>query len=183
MARLALHVVAGIAWLGGVSCVCLPGCGPLPGVAGLASKSDRSSQLETATSIPDPFVIELTGTEHRWQARYPEIGGAVAVVRDLQNGPNFPVPCDTDVVLVLKSTDFIYTLAIPELGLKQVAVPDLEFRMSFRPIRGGRYSLIGDELCGLKSSDQLVHLVAEPRTQLLQFLTRSQRQDDSLPSP
>jgi cytochrome c oxidase subunit II len=140
----------------------------------------RSQAVDAAKSIPDPLVIRLTGTEHRWQAVYPQIRGAIPVVQDLRAGQRLHVPRDTEVVLILKSTDYIYTLAIPELGLKQIAVPDLEFRMTFRPSPDGTYSLIGDELCGLQQSDQTVQLIAESRAQFVQFLERSQARNDSL---
>jgi heme/copper-type cytochrome/quinol oxidase subunit 2 len=58
------------------------------------------------------------------------------------------VPLNTTVVLTLKSRDFVYSLSIPKFGVKEVAVPNLEFQMRFRPIQSGRFALEGDELCG-----------------------------------
>jgi heme/copper-type cytochrome/quinol oxidase subunit 2 len=180
MAQFTRRQPAGITWLGGLSCLCLAGCGPSPDAGVPLQDAVRFQAADAAESIPDPLVIQLTGTEHRWQAVYPQIGDAIPVVQDLGAGQRLHLPFDTDVVLILKSTDYIYTLAIPELGLKQIAVPDLEFRMTFRPSAGGPYSLIGDELCGLQQSDQAVQLVAEPREQFVQFLERSQTKEESL---
>lgn len=164
---------ARIIGLWGVLSFCVAGCGQSPTVAA------HGKQVNATASIPDPLVIQLTGTEHRWQAKYPDIGGRGSVIHDMRPGERLHVPQGSDVVLVLKSKDYIYTLAIPELGLKQVAVPDLEFRLSFRPSADGLYSLIGDELCGLQQSDQSVQLVAEPREQFLQYLSRSSAKDES----
>ena len=120
-------------------------------------------------TIPEPFRIQLTGTQHRWRAEYPVMGCAAELLsaeRDLH------VPVDTIVVLILKSTDYIYTLAIPEFGLKEIAVPELEFRMEFRPTKVGSYSLIGEELCGTPGLDDPVRLIVEPRAEFQAWLRR-----------
>ncbi|MDA1166566.1 MAG: hypothetical protein O3B13_26010, partial [Planctomycetota bacterium] len=101
---------------------------------------------ETAASvevIPEPLYIRLTGTEHRWSSRYPAMTGSTSHNDRLQGGRDLHVPVDTTVVLVLSSTDYIYTLAIPEYGVKEIAVPNLEFRMEFRPMQCGQFELIG----------------------------------------
>ena len=113
--------------------------------------------------IPDPFAIRLTGTDHRWQAVYPAIGTAGPVVQELHAGSQLRVPVDTEIILVLTSSDYIYTLAVPELGLKEIAVPGMEFRIMFRMTDLGQYSLINDELCGLPASGNVARLVVEPR--------------------
>lgn len=58
------------------------------------------------------------------------------------------VPVNTTVVLTLKSTDYVYSLSIPQFGVKEVAVPKLEFQMRFRATVSGRFELEGSELCG-----------------------------------
>lgn len=136
----------------------------------LETHPDQEEQAAAVASIPDPLFIQLTGTEHQWRAAYPMIDGALPAVDELQAGYQLHVPLDTEVVLILKSTDYIYTLAIPELGLKEIAVPDLEFRMTFRPINVGQYSLIGEELCGPPGRDRPRQLVVESRKQFLAWL-------------
>jgi len=58
------------------------------------------------------------------------------------------LPLGTKIILVLKSTDYVYTFAIPEQGLKEIAVPALEFRMGLRPTKARELKLVGEGLCG-----------------------------------
>ncbi len=151
----------------GIAFLCLAGgCQSQSGT----TRPDQEDGASTEASIPDPLVIQLTGTEHQWRAAYPMIDGALPAIDELQAGYLLHVPLDTEVVLILKSTDYIYTLAIPELGLKEIAIPDLEFRMTFRPTSVGQYPLIGEELCGLPGRDRSRHLVVESRQQFLTWL-------------
>src|SRR4029077_9337405 len=107
---------------------------------------------------------------YRWHVRYPgEDGrlvteGAALTLRDVH------VPVQTKVILVLKSTDFVYTLALPQFGLKEIAVPDLEFRMEFRSTVAGRFELIGDELCGDPHPELRGVLIVEPVDRFLSWL-------------
>ncbi len=154
----------------GIATLCLVGGCHSYSVATLPDQiEDDDAAL---ASISEPLFIQLTGTKHRWRADYPMIDGTFLAIDDLQAESQLHVPLDTEVVLILKSTDYIYTLAIPELGLKEIAVPDLEFRMAFRPTRVGLFPLIGEELCGLPGGDNSGQLVVESREQFLAWLRR-----------
>lgn len=122
--------------------------------------------------IIEPLCIQLTGTNHRWQVTYPALKGVPSAIDLLRAGRDLHVPVDTSVVLILKSTDFIYTLAIPEFGLKEIAVPDLEFRMTFRPMQVGHYPLIGEELCGSPESEGPGQLIVESQAKFQAWLRR-----------
>jgi hypothetical protein len=58
------------------------------------------------------------------------------------------LPLETDVVLKLESDDFIYIMSNPELGLKQIAVPELTHTLKFHTARIGPFELLADPLCG-----------------------------------
>jgi len=126
------------------------------------SSPDESSLAESAPNLGEPYCIEIRGSDYRWHVRYPDNGGCVdeegreSIERDVH------VPAQTDVVLVLKSDDYVYTLALPTFGLKEIAVPNLEFRMAFRPPDAGRFPLLGDQLCGDLHPELQGDLVVEP---------------------
>lgn len=111
---------------------------------------------QPARVLPQPLVIHLTGTEHLWQAEYVLEDG-----QSLRVGPELHVPVDWPVEFVLESNDYIYTLAIPAFGLKEIAVPELEFRMSLRAEKSGVFALIGEEMCGLPGEAGPGQLVVE----------------------
>ena len=63
-------------------------------------------------------------------------------------------------------------MAIPEFSLEDVAVPDLEFRTSLRPMRSGVFPLIGEELCGLPGEDGPGRLIVVPLSEFQPWLDR-----------
>ena len=130
-------------------------------------------------TIREPYCIEITGSDYRWHVRYPDGDGQIAeqgsgpIVRDIH------VPCQTDVVFVLTSNDYVYTLALPQYGLKEIAVPKLEFRMEFHPLVAGRFPLEGDELCGDPHPNLQGELIVEPRDRFMKWLADQKQVHDN----
>ncbi len=119
--------------------------------------------------IPEPFCIEMTGSNYRWHVRYPDSEGRFAEQNE-RTTRDIHVPDQTNVVLVLKSDDYVYTLELPQYQMKEIAVPKLEFRMEFRTPEAGRFPLLGDELCGDPHPELKGDLIVEPREQFLKWL-------------
>lgn len=121
-------------------------------------------------AVGAPFLIHITGSDKRWHVQYPGadgdplFAGMGLPLRDIH------VPQDMDVEFVLHSTDYLYMLALEEQGVKQIALPDLEFRLTFHPARTGSFELAGNEMCGEPHPELQGHLIVEPREQLLQWL-------------
>jgi heme/copper-type cytochrome/quinol oxidase subunit 2 len=103
---------------------------------------------QAAFQIGEPCRIELTGTGHRWHARYQSADGRVATTGISSSGQKIHVPLGSDTVIVLKSTDYVYLFAVPKCGLKEIAVPELEFKIEFRPMEAGSFPLVSQRLCG-----------------------------------
>lgn len=147
--------------------------------AGCSNTSDPVSDSRSPTSlglpsipvaIHEPYCIEVTGHEYRWEVRYPSADGLLATDDDLLAVRNVHVPQGTDVVLLLKSLDYVYVMELPQFGLKEMAIPTLEFRMSFHPREAGQFALLGDELCGDPHPELKGHLIVEPREDFLNWL-------------
>lgn len=146
----------------------------VPGIVGGCSpaSSDAPHALPApALPVPDPFRVELTGANFAWDVRYPDAEGHQAAGKTIPNGRDVHVPVNTRVVLILKSTDYVYTLSIPEYGLKQIAVPDLEFQLEFRSGAVGRLDLLGEHLCGQADNDIQGELIVEPPDRMRPWLT------------
>jgi cytochrome c oxidase subunit II len=58
------------------------------------------------------------------------------------------VPVDTDIMFHLKSRDVLHSFFLPNLRLKQDAVPGMTIPMWFKATEVGEYDLICAELCG-----------------------------------
>lgn len=122
----------------------------------------------------EPFVIEVTGSKNAWSAKYPSSQGIPHRAQTVSADRELHLPVDTDVTLVFKSTDYVYTFAIPQRRLKQLAVPNLQFRMNLSSPQPCRLYFVGEGLCGDPHTQVPGRLVFEPRKQYLQWL-RGQR--------
>jgi heme/copper-type cytochrome/quinol oxidase subunit 2 len=142
-----------------------------------ANTSTSHKDSEAAQQIVDSVYIQLTGTEHRWKAEYlaTDSGLSECVLRPLDM--NLHVPVGASVVFILKSSDYVYTLAIPAFGLKEIAVPDLEFRMAFRPMRMGLFPFVGEELCGAPGQVGPGQLIVESLADYQAWFRRNKNQN------
>lgn len=125
--------------------------------------------------IHEPLCIEMTGSNYRWQVRYHNADGCVATDDDVLTVRNVYVPLETEIILLLRSRDFVYLLTLPEFGLKEIAVPDLEFRMTFRPPAVGRFAMDGDELCGDPHPELRGQLIVQSRNDFLAWLDEQRK--------
>ena len=100
-------------------------------------------------TITEPIEIVVTGTNYRWQVRNPGLDGALETGDDIQTVQELRVPFATDIHLELKSLDFLYTFSVPELNLREIAVPDLGFTLEFNLQQAGQYELRCEQICGM----------------------------------
>jgi heme/copper-type cytochrome/quinol oxidase subunit 2 len=125
-----------------------------------------------APAPPGPYHIEITGSSKRWQVRYPDFSGRLPPGHDhALSVRNIHVPLNTRVVVVLRSTDYVYTFAVPEHGL-EIAVPNLEFQMEFYSDKAGEFDLFGEPLCGDPHSQISGHIVVDPHDRFSAWLDR-----------
>lgn len=100
----------------------------------------------------DAVDVRLVAQDTSWQASY--ILGHAQRTTEVPTGREVHVPLGADVRLALTSRDYISDFRVPELGLRDFAAPDLPSEFRFRADRVGRYSVRGDELCGLPHTDR-----------------------------
>ena len=96
----------------------------------------------------DSIVIEVTGDEFNWYFRYPGPDGVLGTSDDQHSVQNMFLPDNSKVNLKLKSNDYVYTFTLPELGMKEIAVPGLSFELQFTTGGEQTLQLRGDQLCG-----------------------------------
>jgi cytochrome c oxidase subunit 2 len=100
----------------------------------------------------DAVDVRLVAEDTSWHASYVLHHDRRAT--EVPTGREVHVPLGADVRLVLASRDYISDFRVPELGLRDFAAPDLPSEFRFRADRTGRYSVRGDELCGLPHTDR-----------------------------
>ncbi len=102
-----------------------------------------------------PLVVEVTGDDYYWYLRYPGPDGVLHTRDDVTAVSDLHLPAGEAAEIRLTSADFLYLFALPELGLSQVAVPDLWFSLSLKVDMEKNYRLEGDQMCGF-SHDSLL---------------------------
>jgi cytochrome c oxidase subunit 2 len=114
--------------------------------------------------------VEVVGRQFFWVVRYPGPDGQFGRTSPALINTDSPLGLDRgdpaaadDVVLLnemqlpkgrpalvrLRSTDVIHSFWVPELRVKQNAVPGMEIDIWFTPTQVGSYELACNQICGL----------------------------------
>lgn len=95
-------------------------------------------------------MIEVTGDDFNWYFRYPGPDGVLGTTDDRHSIQDLYLPDNSKVDLKLKSNDYVYSFALPELGMTEIAVPGLDFELQFATQDEQTMQLLGDQLCGFE---------------------------------
>lgn len=101
---------------------------------------------------PADVHVQVTAKQFNWEIAYPGPDGRFGTEDDLQMENELHVPVNKVVWVTLKSKDVIHSFFLPNLRLKQDAVPGREIQAWFEAIKPGRYELPCAELCGFGHS-------------------------------
>jgi len=107
---------------------------------------------------PSDVHVQVTGKQFNWEILYPGPDGKIGTADDLQMDNELHVPVGKVVRVTLKAKDVIHSFFLPNLRLKQDAVPGREIQAWFEATKPGRYELPCAELCGFGHSGMLGHL-------------------------
>jgi len=118
----------------------------------------------------DALTIEVTSEQFAWNVRYPGVDGQFGSISpalidvsnpigldpddsigndDITTVNQIYVPVDEPVRIRLRSKDVIHSFFLPELRVKQDAVPGMTIDIWFVPTESGQFELACTELCGL----------------------------------
>ena len=135
----------------------------------------RAEALWAATrytgAAPEAMQVEVTGVQFVWYFRYPGadatfgrtspalvdpaadnplgLDPADAHAKDDQVSSELVLPADREVDVALRAQDVIHGFAVPELRVKQNAIPGQVAHLHFTPVREGTYAILCTQLCGL----------------------------------
>ncbi|WP_158057387.1 cytochrome c oxidase subunit II [Halorussus halophilus] len=95
----------------------------------------------------DAVVVDVTAKKYLWEFDYPEQNVSTTGTLVLPKGQN--------VYLNITSTDWLHAFHVPELGLKQDAVPGQSHVIKTKITSTGTYQLYCAEYCGVGHSKML----------------------------
>jgi len=101
---------------------------------------------------PSDLLVQVTGKQFNWEIVYPGPDARLGTPDDLQIDNELHVPAGKVVRVLLKSKDVIHSFFLPNLRLKQDAVPGRVIEAWFEATTPGRYELPCAELCGFGHS-------------------------------
>lgn len=108
---------------------------------------------------PSNFQVRVTGKQFNWEIVYPGPDGKFDTADDLTLDNELHVPVDRVVHVFLTSKDVIHSFFLPQLRLKQDALPGRMIEAWFEATKAGTYEIPCAELCGFGHSGMLGHLI------------------------
>lgn len=102
------------------------------------------------TVLKTPIQIQVVGHDFFWRFRFPGPDAEFNTDDDVTVANELHLPTEQDVVFLVSSDDYVYTMAIPGLGLRQIAVPELTFPLAFRVTEERSFEIKADPLCGVR---------------------------------
>jgi len=104
---------------------------------------------------PTDIVVQVTGKQFNWEMLYPGPDKAFGTADDYKIDNNLHVPVNKPVHVILKAEDVIHSFFVPQLRLKQDAVPGRDILAWFEATETGKYEIPCAELCGFGHSGML----------------------------
>ena len=128
-----------VAWTLGTLVVCL--------VIGIASIPVWNTMK---VDVPDGALeVIITAKQFEWNVTYPGTDGVLGTADDYSLVNALHAPEDRPVLIYLRSEDVLHSLFLPEMRVKQDAVPGQEIRVWFEAVQPGDYTVGCAELCGI----------------------------------
>ena len=103
-------------------------------------------------------VVQVNGKQFNWDMTYPGPDGEWGTDDDLQLENQLHVPVNEVVHIRLTADDVIHSFFVPQLRLKQDALPGRFINMWFEATKPGTYEIPCAELCGFGHSGMLGYL-------------------------
>jgi cytochrome c oxidase subunit 2 len=98
------------------------------------------------------FELQVTAKQFNWEIVYPGTDGKFGTDDDRKFDNDLHVPVNKVVRIQLLASDVIHSFFLPNLRLKQDAVPGRNILVWFEATKPGKYELPCAELCGFGHS-------------------------------
>jgi cytochrome c oxidase subunit 2 len=135
------------------------------------------------------MTIDVTGHQWYWSYKYPDQGG-LAFDSNILQGParkpdqprmltvNNPlvVPVDTDVRVLVTSTDVIHSWFVPSFGVQEYAMPGRVNEAWFNVDRPGTYYGQCNQICGLNHAFMPIEIEALSKADFQRWLVAAKKQ-------
>ena len=112
--------------------------------------------------LPEPDeVVGITGVQWAWKFTLPGPDGELKTEDDIDVMNELHVPIGKTIQFHLTANDVLHSLFVPELRLKQDAVPGRVIKGWFNATKNGSYEVVCAEICGVGHTIMKGKLVVE----------------------
>jgi len=108
------------------------------------------ADIRSPSSFPENALeFQVVGKQFEWNVTYPGVDRRLGTSDDFTVRNQFHFPVGEPVIVNLESEDVIHSFFIPELRVKQDAVPGMVIPIWFDATQTGDFQIACAELCGL----------------------------------
>ena len=106
--------------------------------------------MKNPASVPaDALDYIVTAKQFEWNVTYSGADGVTGTADDISTLNAMHVPVDRAVNITLRSEDVLHSLFLPDMRVKQDAVPGMDITVWFQATAAGAYPIGCAELCGI----------------------------------
>ena len=120
----------------------------------------------------NPITISVDARQFEWRLVYPGEDNVLHTPDDIYTVNELHIPVDRDVVIHLTSQDVLHSFFLPNLRIKQDAVPGMMQKVWFRAMKTGEYDLVCAEVCGWGHYKMKGRLVVETQAEYDAWLAK-----------
>lgn len=135
---------------------------------GLMSRSTWADIKEKGP--PGEMFYKVTAKQFNWEITYPGPDGKLGTKDDVTVENEFHVPVNKVIRLELESKDVIHSFFVPNMRLKQDAVPGRTINVWFEALESGQYEIPCAELCGFGHSGMKGNLTVQSQADYEKWL-------------
>jgi len=110
-----------------------------------------------------PPTVRVIGRQFEWRLVYPGPDGVLDTQDDIHAVNDLHVPLNEEILVHLESADVLHSFFLPNLRVKQDAVPGSTIPVWFRATDIGAFDIVCAELCGWGHYKMKGRLTIEPR--------------------
>jgi cytochrome c oxidase subunit 2 len=170
-----------------------PGITPTVEELGINPKVEITRPDGRTVTVERNALAEVTARQFEWRIRYPGFdkeGKLLPLMptpqpTDLYSVNDLHVPSRKPVLIELRTQDVQHSFFIPELRVKQDAVPGLVIPVWFEADKSATYTLLCAELCGWGHYKMKARVVTHTPEEFLEYLRGLKREqfDDGFAEP
>ena len=119
---------------------------------------------------PAALNLHVTGKQFNWQVVYPGPDGKFDTADDKLFLDELHVPVNQPVRILLRSQDVVHSFFVPNLRLKQDALPGRAIEAWFQATKPGKYEVPCAMLCGFGHSGMKAYLYVHSQEEFDRWL-------------